>query len=141
MYKSILVPIDLAEPEIAEPALKKAAALAGQDGALRLISVRSLVPIGFMEFVPADFDANQQVDNETQLAAIAASVDLPEERVSAVVRLGAVYAEILAEAEGWPADLIVIGSHRPAMASYLLGSNASTIVRHAKCSVLVVRPG
>ena len=36
-------------------------------------------------------------------------------------------------------DLIVVGSHRPAMATYLLGSNASTIVRHAPCSVLVVR--
>ena len=37
------------------------------------------------------------------------------------------------------ADLIVIGSHRPAMSTYLLGSNAKTIVRHAKCSVLVLR--
>ena len=45
----------------------------------------------------------------------------------------------LAEAEDWGADLIVVGSHRPTMATYLLGSNAKTIVRHAKCSVLVVR--
>ena len=36
-------------------------------------------------------------------------------------------------------DLIVVGSHRPSMATYLLGSNASTIVRHARSSVLVVR--
>jgi nucleotide-binding universal stress UspA family protein len=34
---------------------------------------------------------------------------------------------------------VVIGSHRPTMATFLLGSNASTIVRHARCSVLVVR--
>jgi nucleotide-binding universal stress UspA family protein len=33
----------------------------------------------------------------------------------------------------------VIGSHRPSMAIYLIGSNAARIVRHAKCSVLVVR--
>jgi nucleotide-binding universal stress UspA family protein len=63
----------------------------------------------------------------------------PAERVSSVVRFGAVYPEVLAEAEEWGADLIVIGSHRPTMATYLLGSNAKTIVRHAKCSVLVVR--
>ena len=31
------------------------------------------------------------------------------------------------------------GSHRPVMSDYLLGSNAKTIVRHALCSVLVVR--
>lgn len=141
MYSSILVPVDLAEPDLAEPALRQAVSLAGEEGAIRLVSVRSLVPISFMEFIPADFDADQQVRSEKELAAIAARVALAEERVSAVVRLGAVYAEILAEAEAWPADLIVIGSHRPAMASYLLGSNASTIVRHARCSVLVVRRG
>ena len=37
------------------------------------------------------------------------------------------------------ADLVVVGSHRPVMSDYLLGSNAKTIVRHALCSVLVVR--
>ncbi|MCC2654076.1 MAG: universal stress protein UspA, partial [Microvirga sp.] len=47
--------------------------------------------------------------------------------------------EVLDEAEQTGADLVVVGSHRPTMATYLLGSNASTIVRHAKCSVLVVR--
>ena len=64
---------------------------------------------------------------------------LPAERVSAVVRFGSVYNEVLDEAEKTGADLVVVGSHRPTMATYLLGSNASTIVRHAKCSVLVVR--
>ena len=56
-----------------------------------------------------------------------------------MVRTGGVYPEVLAEAQDWGADLIVIGSHRPAMSTYLLGSNAKTIVRHAKCSVLVLR--
>ena len=36
-------------------------------------------------------------------------------------------------------DLIVLGSHRPSMATYFLGSNAKTVARHAKCSVLIVR--
>ena len=47
--------------------------------------------------------------------------------------------ELLREATEWRADLIVVGSHRPVMSDYLLGSNAKTIVRHAQCSVLVVR--
>jgi universal stress protein F len=55
------------------------------------------------------------------------------------VRAGGVYPEILAEAEACGADLIVIGSHRPAMSTYLLGSNAKTVARHATCSVLIVR--
>ena len=37
------------------------------------------------------------------------------------------------------ADLIVVGSHRPAMRDYLLGTNAARVVRHAHCSVLVAR--
>jgi len=46
---------------------------------------------------------------------------------------------VLEEAEACKADLIVMGSHRPAMATYLLGSNAARIVRHAPCSVMVLR--
>jgi nucleotide-binding universal stress UspA family protein len=35
--------------------------------------------------------------------------------------------------------LIVIGAHRPELKDYLLGPNAARVVRHASCSVLVVR--
>ena len=73
------------------------------------------------------------------IADIAAGVALPEGRVSSVVRLGGVYAEVLEEADKIAADLIVVGSHRPKMSTYLLGSNAASIVRHAHCSVLVIR--
>ena len=141
MYRTLLVPIDIAEVETARPALDRAVALAqASEGTLRLIHVRSLAPVAYMEFVPMTFDLDQQREAETRLAEIAASVPLPAERVSAVVRLGSVYNEILEEAETMGADLIVVGSHRPSMATYLLGSNAATIVRHATCSVLVVRP-
>ena len=140
MFKTILVPVDLGETEAAQPAIDKAVELAaGGDGSIRLIYVRSLVPVTYMEFMPPVFDEEQQGEAEKKLAEIAAGVKLPPERVSAVVRLGSVYNEVLDEAEKTGADLIVIGSHRPTMATYLLGSNAATIVRHAKCSVLVVR--
>jgi nucleotide-binding universal stress UspA family protein len=140
MFKTILVPVDLAEVAAAKPAITKAVELAQvSDGTVRLIYVRSIVPVTYMEFVPPTFDEEQQSDAEQKLADVAATVKLPAERVSAVVRLGSTYGEVLSEAEKTGADLIVIGSHRPSMATYLLGSNASTIVRHAKCSVLVVR--
>ena len=74
------------------------------------------------------------------LQEIVAKVPLPKERLSGTVRIGGIYHEILGEAADWGADLIVIGSHRPVVIDYLLGSNAKTIVRHALCSVLVVRP-
>ena len=140
MYKSILVPVDIAEPELAEPAIKAAVSFAKiSGGAVRLVYVRSLVPITYMEFVPADFDAGQQEDAEANLAAIAAKIDLPAEQVSARVLIGSVHGEVLAEADVSGSDLIVIGSHEPGMLAYVIGSNASAIVRRAKCSVLVVR--
>ena len=140
MFKTILVPVDLGEVEAAQPAIDKAVGLANASGGtLRLIYVRSIVPVTYMEFMPPAFEEAQQDEAEKKLAELAATVKLPAERVSAAVRFGSVYNEVLDEAEKTGADLVVIGSHRPTMATYLLGSNASTIVRHARCSVLVVR--
>ena len=47
---------------------------------------------------------------------------------------------IVDEAEGWKADLIMLGSHGyPAWERLLLGSVSQAVVSHAKCSVEVVR--
>jgi nucleotide-binding universal stress UspA family protein len=140
MFKTILVPVDLAEIDTAQPAIDTAVSIAeGSGGTLRLVYVRALLPMTYMEFVPAGFPEEQERDAEEAIAKVAADIPLPAERVSAAVRLGSVYNEVLQEAESIGADLIVVGSHRPTMATYLLGSNAATIVRHARSSVLVVR--
>jgi nucleotide-binding universal stress UspA family protein len=140
MFKTILVPVDLAEVEAAKPAIDKAVELAqDSEGSLRLVYVRPVVPVTYMEFMPPAFEEEQQAEAEKTLAELASTVTLPAERVSAVVRFGSIYNEVLDEAEKTGADLVVVGSHRPTMATFLLGSNASTIVRHARCSVLVIR--
>lgn len=141
MYKKILVPVDLSESDMTKLALDAALALAGtgSEASLRLINVQPLVPVAFVDYIPPTFDEDMREAAERDLATLAGKVALSQERVSSTVRFGAVYPEVLAEAEDWGADLIVVGSHRPTMATYLLGSNAKTIVRHAKCSVLVVR--
>ena len=140
MYHRIVLAVDLAEP-VAEPkGLKEALELAvASQGALRLVNVQPMLPATFMEYVPADFDAEQEKRASLAMTEIVAAVKLPRERVSGVVRVGGIYHEILGEAAQWRADLIVVGSHRPVVADYLLGSNAKTIVRHALCSVLVIR--
>jgi nucleotide-binding universal stress UspA family protein len=51
-----------------------------------------------------------------------------------------VRAAILEIASEWQADLIVVGSHgRKGLQKFLLGSVAESVMRHAKCSVWVVR--
>ena len=140
MFKKILIPIDLTELTIARPALDAAVELALQSkGALRLITIETLLPASFMEYVPPEFDKSQEKRAARALEEISAGLAVPKESMSHTVRFGGIYVEILAEADDWGADLIVVGSHRPSMSTYLIGSNAKTIVRHAKCSVLVIR--
>ena len=140
MYKRIILAVDLAETPAAPKGLEQALELAKfGGGSLRLVNVQPVVPATFMEYVPADFDMEQAQRAQEALDAIIASIDLPPERKSATARAGGIYHELLQEAADWDADLVVVGSHRPVMSDYLLGSNAKTIVRHAQCSVLVVR--
>ena len=73
------------------------------------------------------------------IAVVAVPPGIDAARISSVVRQGGIYHEILEEAAAIKADLIVMTSHRPAMRTYFLGSNAGHVVRYAKCSVLVVR--
>ena len=59
-----------------------------------------------------------------------------------VLREGEVKACILDYAEEWKPDLIILGSHgRKGFDRFLLGSVSEAILRHARCSVRVVRIG
>jgi len=142
MYKHILVPIDLSDPELAKPAIATAVSMAQSNGTLRLINVLPLTPVMLAEYVPPDFEAQQRKAAEDALAIIGKEVGLEAPRVSSTVRQGGVHQEILEEAKAIHADLIVMSSHRPqkpGLRTYFLGSNAGHVVRYAKCSVLVVR--
>jgi nucleotide-binding universal stress UspA family protein len=60
--------------------------------------------------------------------------------VESGLRDGDPRTEIVEEARDWGADLIIVGSHgRTGMERWLLGSVAEHVVRHAPCSVEVVR--
>ena len=140
MFRRIMLAVDLADEADSPKGLAAALELVNAGGgALRLVNVQPLLPATFMEYVPADFDAEQERRAREALQALAAKITLPPERLSVTVASGGVYHELLREASEWGADLVVVGSHHPSMADYLLGSNAKTIVAHAQCSVLVVR--
>ncbi|EHM47939.1 MULTISPECIES: universal stress protein [Hafnia] len=142
-YKMILVPIDIEEPKLTEGALNHAAYLAKMSQAkIRLMNVRPSIPTYYMgehpqQLIKIQDDATNKVQKE--LEALASALDLSADQVSVVVTWGSIYDEILKEAEVCGADLIVVGSRRPTMSTYLIGSNAARVVRHAKTSVLVVR--
>ena len=140
MFKRILVPIDLADVELAKPAIETAVSLVGGSGGkVRLLNVLPMTPVMLAEYVPPDFDMQQRKSAEEAMAIICKECGLDPARVSSTVRQGGIYHEVLEEAKAIGADLIVMSSHRPAMKTYFLGSNAGHVVRYAKCSVLVVR--
>jgi nucleotide-binding universal stress UspA family protein len=140
MFKSILVPIDLADTELAKPAIATAATLSKTwNGTVHLLNVLPLTPVMLAEYVPADFDSQQRQTAEEALAIVAQESGIETGHISYAVRQGGIYHEILEEAAAVRAELIVMTSHRPAMRTYFLGSNAGHVVRYAKCSVLVVR--
>src|SRR3954465_1178369 len=137
MFKSILVPIDLADTDLAKPANNTPATLSPTwRGMVRLLNVLPMTPVMLAEYVPADFDTQQRETSEEALAIVARESGIEPSRISSVVRQGGIYHEILEEAAAIHADLIVMTSHRPAMRTYFLGSNAGHVVRYAKCSVL-----
>jgi nucleotide-binding universal stress UspA family protein len=140
MFKKILVPVDLTEPEFAKPAIDTAVALAQTSGGeVRIVNVLPMTPVMLAEYVPADFDTQQRQSSEEAVAKLAKESGLDSSRLTTVVRQGGIYHEVLEEAEMMGTDLIVMVSHRPALKTYFLGSNAGHVVRYATCSVLVVR--
>ena len=140
MFKRILVPVDLADTELAKPSIETALSLArASGGQIRLLNVLPMTPVMLAEYVPPDFDAQQRQSAEEALTIIAKECGMDAGRVSTAVRQGGIYHEVLEESKSMHADLIVMSSHRPGTKSHFLGSNAGHVVRYANCSVLVVR--
>src|SRR5437764_9431539 len=128
MFKSILVPIDLADTDLAKPAIATAATLSQNwGGSVRLLNVLPMTPVMLAEYVPADFDTQQRQTSEEALTIVAQESGISADRISTAIRQGGIYHEILEEAGSIRADLIVMTSHRPAMRTYFLGSNAGHV--------------
>ena len=140
MFKRILVPVDLSDPDHFRDALDTAASFSRQfSSKVRLVSVLPVLPSVVADYVPMDTHNKMLDETSVKLNQLASTLSLGEGSCEVSVREGSVYHEIIEEAEACKADLIIMGSHRPAMATYLLGSNAARIVRHAPCSVMVLR--
>lgn len=141
MFSKILLPIDVAEPETAKKAIDVATSMAATyKASLRLIHVTSPIVVAApMAVIPQSVYDALNLAGKAELDRLAATIEGLPGAVSTTVRVGGIYPELLAEAEDWGADLIIVGAHKLSMATYLLGSTASAIVRHANCTVMVVR--
>lgn len=139
MFKNILVPVDLAHLEKGTALIDRVKQVAGRhDGKLTLLNVVPEIPGFVIGQLPKGVYEKMMSDAEAALQdlvkkhGLAASTEIKIER-------GHPAHQILHVATKTHADLILVASHQPGLSDYLLGSTAGKVVRHAQCSVLVVR--
>lgn len=141
MYQNILIPIDLAHQSSWRKALPVAIEHARHWGAkLQVMTVVPEIDFGATAVhYPKGFGRRIQEEAKQRLDEIIQQ-EIPQDlSVQGIVEQGSIYREILRVARDINADLIIMASHRPELTDYLIGSNAARVVRHAQCSVLVVR--
>ena len=136
MYKTILVPIDMAHIEKGKAMIDIAMVQGDKDTQTILLNVVEELPAWVASQLPSGvLDESRQSALE-ELKAIADTANI---NVDVEVRAGHPYKTILEVADKSGAELIIVASHQPGLEDYFLGSTAGKVVRHAKCSVLVVR--
>jgi nucleotide-binding universal stress UspA family protein len=141
MYRTILLPVDLSDKHSWRKALPTAIALGATFQAdvhvLTVVPDFGLPMVG--QFFPEGYEAKAHAHVAAQLEDFVAA-QVPEHvTVKRIVANGKIYQQILRVAKEVGADLIVMGSHHPELSDYLLGPNAARVMRHADCSVMVVR--
>ncbi|HUV20612.1 MAG TPA: universal stress protein [Gammaproteobacteria bacterium] len=136
IFKTILVPIDMAHVIEGKANIDIAAQQASSGAKIILLNVVEDIPNWAAVELPAHLIEESVTRAQTDLQAIANATGM---KMDVEVRSGHSYKTILEVAEEKQVDLIIIASHRPGLQDYFLGSTAAKVVRHAACSVLVMR--
>ncbi len=136
MYSKILVPVDLHEAGKAKVMLDAARRVGDEGASIVLVHVVEDVPTYVAAELPRGIMENSRDEAVRSLEELAGQEGV---RAEIDVRIGQPASAILAAASEHGSEVIVIASHRPGFQDYLIGSTAARVVRHARCSVLVIR--
>lgn len=136
MHKYILIPVDLANVTTVNSLLDYASVLGSSNSKILFLNVVEEIPNWAAVGLPRDFLDKSVQSSLEKLKSLAASVSI---EVEVEVRVGHPYKTILEVAKEKSAEMIILASHQPEQQVYFLGSTAAKVVRHATCSVLVVR--
>ena len=135
MYKNILVPVLLDKEHDTAGSYEVAQAIAEEGAKFHVIHVMETIPAYATSQIP------QEILDHTREEAMLDMKESAKALPGAEIHLvsGHAGSAILHYAAEHGCDCIVVASHRPGMQDFLLGSTAARVVRHAKCSVHVVR--
>ena len=136
MFKTILLPVDVAHLDEGQKTLQVALKIMSPDTAIYLLYVMEDIPNWTDLDLPPNFKEDSMQTAREALETIAETTD---KEVRVEVRTGHAYSTILKEAEALNADLIILASHKPGLKEFFIGSNTTKVVSHANCSVVVVR--
>ncbi len=140
MSRKILLPIDLGDTDNWRKPLEESLSMLAEGGVLHVVSVLpdfGMASVG--TYFSKDYE-REALKGFGKALADWTSANVPDGiEVHPHVLHGTIYDEVLRASEKLEVDVIVIGAHRPALRDYLLGPNAARVVRHARCSVYVVR--
>lgn len=136
MFSNILIPVDLGDIARAKDNLKRAAELIEENGKITLINVVEEIPT-YVEFdLPENYAAQHVIAAQDRLENMVKTENI---KADFDILRGQPGSAIIDFAEQNGVDLIIMASHKPELMDYLIGSTAARVVRHAKCSVMVIR--
>ena len=134
MYRKILVPMAL-NHGLSGDTLAIAEALRAEGGSIIALHVYELPQGSVSAYLDAEVVKAGYDDARAQLEAKTKGTP----NVTAKLVKGHTSRAIIDFANEHEVDLIVIGSHKPGLGRFLLGSTAARVVRHANCAVHVCR--
>lgn len=135
MYKHILVPVVFDEGHDTKASYLAARKLADEDTRFTVVHVLEDIPNYVTTEIPAEVMESSRLETEKTLRASAKAL----EGAKAVVVHGDPGRSIVDYAKAHDVDCIVMASHQLGFTDIFLGSTATRVVRHAKCSVHVIR--
>lgn len=133
MYNKILIASALGQG-FSEKALQAARSLISENGKIIVAHVIEPVNNVVQSFVTEDVKSKTYEKIKNMMAE-----RCKDEAIESEILYGQAGSEITKYAEKIGADCIIIGSHKPGLEDFFLGSTSSRVVRHAKCSVHVLR--
>ncbi|CCQ73637.1 universal stress protein [Magnetospira sp. QH-2] len=141
MYNDVLLAIDLDDDSSWSKALPVALEFVrNSDGMLHVMTVVPNFGMSIVgQFFPKGYEEELGTKILQTLKDFVANHVPKDVKVQHIVGEGTVYEVILKIAGKINADMIVVASGRDDLKDFLLGPNAARVVRHAKCSVTVVR--
>lgn len=134
MYKHILVPMAL-DHGIAETTMQIARTLLADGGKITALHVHEAPNNTVGAYVDQSVIESAFTSAKTQMQERVAAMD----SVDAITVKGHSGRTIVDTATSLKVDCIVLGSHKPGLIDYLLGSTAARVVQHAPCAVHVAR--